>query len=135
MPDPLGVTGIISRLASRSICEISEASRGFTTTSGIRTYAVSEVSSCEYTSSLSASVTTPPGPTMLSSSLTISAVTGWNRLTAVTSPISLFTFPIISGTTSNKSPTMPKSATLKICASLSLLTAMMVSAVCMPARC
>ena len=39
------------------------------------------------------------------------------------------------GTTSNRSPTIPKSATLKICASGSLLMTTTVSAVCMPARC
>ncbi len=42
---------------------------------------------------------------------------------------------ITCGTTVNRSPTMPKSATSKMGASASLLIATMVFAVCMPARC
>ena len=42
---------------------------------------------------------------------------------------------MMSGTRSNRSPTMPKSAMSKMGASSSLLIATIVSAVCMPTRC
>ena len=50
-------------------------------------------------------------------------------------PLRAFTSSVSFGTTSNKSPTTPKSASSKIGASGSLLTTMIVLEVCMPARC